>query len=113
MTDSPVAKAEELLEQIKASRTLKDRAAYAILHEDQASECIEDLIAYLRGFELGSAAEQKRLLELVTLLLKAIAPLFAHPYTPHGRPSHYHEWLSGTAPRLRRAYEQATEYLKG
>ena len=111
MNESPIAKAQELLEDIRHSRPLKDRAAWALLHQEQAAECIEDLIAFHAGFEAGSAAEERRLIELVSALVAAIAPLFERSSTPFGRPSDHRQWLTGTAPRLKQAFERATEYL--
>ena len=110
--DSPVTRAEKLILELRKQRDRNERAAWAIHHEEQSAQTIEDLLKYLDGFQRGSATEQRNLLRLVSSLLQAIAPLFEQrSQSPFGRPNDFQSWLEGTAPRLRRAFIDASKYL--
>jgi hypothetical protein len=109
---APIHEAEKLLSEIRQVRPLTERGAWAIDNQRRLAAGLEHLLEYIRGYQQGSMAEQRRLVQLVSSLLAAIAPLFeARQQTPFGEPSAHAAWLSGTAPRLRRAFTEATEYL--
>lgn len=113
MSADPITEAEILLAEIRQPRVLTERGGWAIDNERRMALGLEHLLAYIRGYQQGSTAEQQRLMQLVSSLLAAIAPLFDSPQqTPFGRPSEHAAWLNGTAPRLRRAFIEATEYLQ-
>jgi len=69
---------------------LSQRAAWAIGHEKELTDCVRNLLRYHDGY----AAQHQTLTQLAAALLSAIEPLFSAK-------GEFKYWLEGTAPRLR------------
>jgi hypothetical protein len=109
----PITEAEKLLAEAREPRAPAVKVAWAVDNTRRIADGFEDLLQYIKGYRTASVQEQQRLVLLVSNLLAAIAPLFAAPSaSPFGRPSEHLAWLTGTAPRLRRAFTDASEYLE-
>jgi hypothetical protein len=106
-SDSPILRATALLLEVQQSKTLKDRAAWAILHVEQLSTCIRDLVAYHAGYR----SEHVELVKLAGKLLDAIAPLLSANRV--GGRHLLDDFVTGTAPRLQPAYDELKRYVTG
>lgn len=109
----PIVRAKRLLMLIDESKRgkIQQQFADAKLLLPKAALAITDLEIFIVGLQHGNAAELKRRERLVFELLSAMQPLFAKETSPFGRPSEAHQWLKGTAPRLREVFERASDFL--
>lgn len=117
--DSPIETAEKLVEEIRHSKTQKDRAAFAILHQEEAASCIEKLIIFHQGYVDGSTAEASRLAKAASALLSEIFKLRAAlrvrenlGLPTNEQESFTKEWVTGSAPRLFVLADQLREMLQ-
>ena len=119
MERNPIEAAEILIEEIRASKTQKERAAFAILHQGEAVAVMENLISFHRGYADGTAADTLRLAKVASALLSEIAKLqdALHARKRLGLPENTQEqftrdWVNGSAPKLWALAEQLREILK-
>lgn len=104
MSFDPIVRAERLLTELEQASNAppKEFADWAYGHRAQLCDCIRAVLDFQKGYR----AETQRTVTLALRLLAAIAPLFA----ARGM---FGDYIEGTAPDLRHAYNDLKNHIEG
>jgi hypothetical protein len=104
MSTDPIAKAERLLHELEQASNAppKEFVDWVSGHRKPLSDCIRSLLEFHAGYK----ADTQTITSLALRLLAAIAPLFA----ARGM---FRDYIEGTAPDLRSAYEALKNHVEG